>query len=46
MEDQEKQLGEEELEYMQGELESLPDEGVQPLLAEETVSTTEAKRHE
>jgi acyl carrier protein len=46
MEDQEKQLGEEELEYMRGELESLPDKGAQPLLAEETVSTTEAKRHE
>jgi acyl carrier protein len=46
MEDQEKQLGEENLEYMRGELESLPDEGAQRILAEETVSTTEAKRHE
>lgn len=46
MENQEKQLGEEELKYMRAELESLPDEGAQLLFAGETVSTTEAKRHE
>lgn len=46
MEHQQKQLGEEDLEYKRGELESLPDEGAQRILAKEITSTSGGERHE
>ena len=46
MEHQGKRLGEEELERMLGELESLSDEEAQRILAEETTSTSGGARHE
>jgi len=46
MEHQGKRLGEEDLDRMLGELESLSDEEAKRLLAEETTSMTKGERHE
>jgi len=46
MEHQGKRLGEKDLDRMLGELESLSDEEAKRLLAEETATMTEGKRHE